>query len=261
MSEYDSKSQVSDELLVAFIDGELSDQQACLIEARIAADAELARRFEDLSASSLDFRGAFDELLAQAPLYRLNAGLQELPGEPEQRAFGRRGFLAAAAACVALGMAADRLLLGHLGATREDAGNWRQRVADYMALYTPQTLDNLPLDELAQRAQLQALGERLELALQPASVALPGAQLKRAQLLEYDGVPIGQITYLDARYGPLAFCITRGNGSGAALAQEQRQALNLVYWSDARHAYLLIGRNPPAALWALADDLRRRLAA
>ncbi len=91
-------------------------------------------------------------------------------------------------------MLADRLFLGWQ--TSQQTHNWRGLVADYMVLYVPETLDHLPSDEATQQAQLRTIDARLGLNLLPAKLALPRAQFKRAQILEYDGVAIAQITYL-----------------------------------------------------------------
>ncbi|SDK97353.1 Transmembrane transcriptional regulator (anti-sigma factor RsiW) [Pseudomonas delhiensis] len=258
MNEHGTGPRVSDETLVAFIDGELDAEQAREVEARIAADAELAQRFDSLCCGGQGLAEAFDALLERAPLERLGAGLASLP-LAQPRAPRRRGLALAAAACLVLGMALDRLLLGGLPLHHEEYFNWRQRVADYMSLYTVQTLDHLPGDPAVHQAQLATVGERLGLALPAPDLALEGAQLRRAQILEYDGIPIAQLTYLDERYGPMALCITRSDGRAAAPQQERREGMNLVYWQDAGHAYLLIGHNPPEALQSMAAGLRQRL--
>jgi hypothetical protein len=48
----------------------------------------------------------------------------------------------------------------------------------------------------------------LGLNLSPVTLKLPGAEFKRAQMLEYDGVPIAQIVYLDAKHVQPARCVT-----------------------------------------------------
>lgn len=263
MSEYGKPAGVSDETLTAFIDGELDFTQARELELRLAVDAELAQRFERLCQGDRGLIEAFDGLLQQAPQERLQDGLAGLAPVPlPRRAPSRRALALAAAACLVLGMALDHLLLGGLALHRADETTaWRQRVADYMALYTVQTLEHLPGDEDSRQAQLSLVGARLGLELPAPAVDLDGASLRRAQILEYDGAPIAQLTYLDERYGPMALCITRGDGQVAAPEQERREGMNLVYWKDGRHAYLLIGRNPPQALQSMADGLRERLGA
>lgn len=248
----------SDEQLVAYLDDELAVEQRQQIDSAIADDPLLSLRVQWLRRSSLPFRKAYDELAQQAPLDRLQARLDAVPS-PERPGLSRRWFIGGAAAVlVAGGVLADRLVLGWQA---PQAHNWRALVGDYMALYVPQTLEHLPTDEAAHRAQLRTVDARLGLNLSPAGLKLPGAELKRAQMLEYDGVPIAQIVYLDARHGPLALCVTRSNSGSRPLAHERRHQMNVVYWTESEHAWMLIGHNPATDLENLAKQLLNRLSA
>ncbi|MFJ2478698.1 transcriptional regulator [Pseudomonas sp. NPDC087598] len=248
----------SDEQLVAYLDDELDPDYRQRLDAAIAEDPLLNLRVQWLSRSSLPYKNAYDELAQQAPLDRLQARLDAIPS-PETPGLSRRWFIGAAAATlVAAGVLADRLLLGWQA---QQAHDWRGLVGDYMALYVPQTLDHLPTDEAAQRAQLRTVDARLGLNLSPSALKLPGAEFKRAQMLEYDGVPIAQIVYLDARHGPLALCVTRSNSGVQPLAHERRHEMNVVFWTEREHAWMLIGRDSHAALEEKANLLRSRLAA
>lgn len=248
----------SDEQLVAYLDDELAAEQRQQIDSAIADDPLLSLRVQWLRRSSLPFRKAYDELAQQAPLDRLQARLDAVPS-PERPGLSRRWFIGGAAAVlVAGGALADRLVLGWQA---PQAHNWRALVGDYMALYVPQTLEHLPTDEAAHRAQLRTVDARLGLNLSPAGLKLPGAELKRAQMLEYDGVPIAQIVYLDARHGPLALCVTRSNSGSRPLAHERRHQMNVVYWTESEHAWMLIGHNPATDLENLAKQLLNRLSA
>lgn len=246
----------SDEQLVAYLDGQLDTEQRERVDAAIAEDSMLNLRLQWLARSSLPFKAAYDELSRQAPVDRLQSMLDTLPS-PERPAMNRRWFLAAAAGLVISGVLADRLFLGWQSSQQKD--NWRGLVADYMTLYVPQTLDHLPSDEAAQRVQLRTIDTRLGLNLLPAQVALPHPQFKRAQILEYDGVAIAQITYLDPVHGPMALCITRSNDGSRDFAQERRHGMNIVYWADMEHAWMLIGHNPTDELENMAKLLRSRL--
>lgn len=248
----------SDEQLVAYLDNELDREQRSQLDSAIAGDPLLSLRVQWLSRSNLPYKAAYDELAQQAPLERLQARLDSIPS-PERPGLSRRWFIgAAAASLVAGGVLADRLLLGWQA---QQDHNWRELVGDYMALYVPQTLDHLPADEASQRAQLRTVDTRLGLSLAPATLKLPGAEFKRAQMLEYDGVPIAQITYLDARHGPMALCVTRSNSGSQPLAHERRHAMNVVYWTEREHAWMLIGHNPAPELEVLARHLIERLSA
>ena len=248
----------SDEQLVAYLDDQLDSEQRRRIDAAIAEDSLLNLRLQWLARSSLPFKNAYDELARQAPTERLQSMLDTLPS-PARPAMNRRWFLAAAAALVVSGVVADRLFLGWQSSSHKNS--WRALVADYMALYVPQTLDHLPSDEAAQRAQLRTIDARLGLNLAPARLALPRAQFKRAQILEYDGVPIAQMTWLDPAHGPLALCVTRANSGSRPFAHERRRGLNVVYWADMEHAWMLLGHNPAAELEDMARLLRSRLSA
>jgi hypothetical protein len=251
----------SDETLVAYMDDQLDAEERTRIEAAIQTDHGVAERFDYLCRSQLPFEHAYERVLAQAPMEKLQAMLAALPapGSTPARTLSRRGFLAAAASFAVAGVLADRVFLAWRTPTMPHG--WRGLVAEYMALYTPQTLDNLSDDPASQKAQLAAVNARLGLALDTSQVALPRPEFKRAQILEYDGVPIAQITYLDPERGPLALCITRASNGQTALASEERLGMNVVFWSDSSHAFMLIGHNTLDELGAMAQLLRGRLSA
>ncbi|WP_448652468.1 anti-sigma factor family protein [Pseudomonas fluorescens] len=246
----------SDELLVAYLDGELDAEQRQLIADQLKANASVAARLEELQCADLPFKAAFDSMLDEAPTERLNAMLKALP-TAQAPAMSRRRFLAVAAGFAVAGVVADRLYLSWPRA--ESGQGWRASVAEYMALYTPQTLENLNDDPGSHAAQLGSVGAQLGLPLSPDTVDLPGAEFRRAQILNYDGVLIGQLTYLDPRHGPLALCITASKKGAQPAATEQRRGMNVVYWANPSHGFMLIGRNPFEDLQIMAGSVERRL--
>jgi anti-sigma factor RsiW len=265
MTQSNAHPPPSDEVLVAYLDDELGHDQRQLIDHLLRTESQVAARLEQLKRGDLPFREAFDSVLDQAPTDRLKAMLDALPtdavpptvNEPHRATISRRGFLAAAASFVVAGIAADRLFIRWNKVEADDG--WRASVAEYMALYTPQTLDNLTADPDAHVAQLRSVGELLGLPLTRDAVALPGAEFRRAQILDYDGVLIGQLTYLDARHGPLALCITAAKSGRATLTNEKRMGLNVVYWSSPTHAFMLIGKIPFEDLQIMARRAQKGL--
>lgn len=259
MSDLPLQPSVADEQLVAYLDNELGPQERARVERALQHNARDAERLDLLRRSEIPFRQAFDSVLLEAPHERLHAMLDRLKS-PTQAAPGlsRRRFLAVAASCMLAGVVADRLFLNVSSAPPSPHG-WRALVAEYMALYTPATLDNLDPDPVAQNRQLASVGARLGLKLDTERVGLAQPQLKRAQILEYDGVPIAQITYLDPQFGPLALCITANAQGPATQGREQRLGMNVVYWSTAEHAFMLIGRNSLDDLNTLSEQLKARL--
>jgi anti-sigma factor RsiW len=266
MTQNEDRHMPSDELLVAFMDGELGSPERERIEKLIDTDERVAERFDFLSRSNLPFSEAFQPLLDNAPAARLGAMLTAIPATSERKVsagMSRRSFFAAAAACLVAGIAIDQTIgrVGRQLSKPDDAGDWRAVVAEYLALYTTDTLSAPPGDRNAQMAQLVEVGSKLGLPLTPETVALPGVDFRRAQVLEYDGKPLAQIAYLDPETGPMALCVIPSDKGAKAPDMERRRGMNVVYWSNATHAFMLIGHDSADRMKELADSVRGRLTA
>jgi anti-sigma factor RsiW len=257
----------SDEQLTAFLDGELPQQEMARIEALANEDEEVAARIEFLANGSMPFRDAFAPLLDEAPKQKLDAMLAAIPApaaiaKTERSIITRRGLFGALAASLAVGIIADRAYLGigrNLG--RDEGSEWRSVAAEYIALYTPDTLAGPVPPADVQTAQLARVDSKLGLNLSPEAVALPGVDFKRAQLLEYDDHPLAQIAYLDPETGPMALCIVRSEKGAKEPDIEGRKGMNVIYWSTATHAFMLIGHAPVDRMREIADAVRPKLTA
>lgn len=161
----------SDEMLVAYLDNELSEAQRNVLENRLLEDDVLAQRLALLERSNLPFKKAFEPLLQMAPIERLQQTLN--PSTHQTPAVSRRHLIAAAVSFLALGVMGDRVIIY----LTQPEDNWRELVAQYMALYTPETLAETPSNQ-AMDAQLLTASEQLGLVLSSSSLSLPGAVLK-----------------------------------------------------------------------------------
>ncbi|MBW9116068.1 anti-sigma factor [Rhizobium cauense] len=255
----------SDEELTAYIDGELPDADISRIDVLLGSNERVAERLEFLSRSSLSFKQAFEPLLAAAPKAKLDAMLGVVPAEakPAPARPDRRALLGALAACLVAGIVVDRTVMAVRNRSHapDESSEWRAVVAEYIALYTADTLAGPTPSVEAQAAQLSRFEDKLGLSLSPEAVSLPGIEFKRAQLLQYDDKPLAQIAYLDAETGPLALCIVRSDVGVKDPDVEGRHGMNVVYWSNATHAFMLIGRIPIDQMQDLAEDVRKRIAA
>ncbi|WP_027685922.1 anti-sigma factor family protein [Rhizobium leguminosarum] len=258
----------SDEDLTAFIDGELTPEEAARIEAIVNEDESTAERLEFLARASLPFEQAFAPLLSEAPREKLEAMLVAIPAQQSARfastpAFAnRRRFLGALAASLVAGIGIDRAVIG-IGrsfSAKDENSEWRAVVADYISLYTPETLAGPVPGREDQAAQLAGLDEKLGLSLSPEAVSLPGIDFKRALLLQYDGKALAQIAYLDPETGPMALCIVKSDKGPKAPDLESRNGMNVVYWSNATHAFMLIGHAAADRMTAIAEGVRGRVA-
>jgi anti-sigma factor RsiW len=258
-----------DALLVAFIDRELDENARRAVDARLAADADFRARLALLQEGGRPFAPAFQALLEQAPVERLKAAVAALDADERplirRSSIFRLGGLGIAAAIVLFcaGIAIGRYAPARLAPSREQATasakgeqeDWRQAVAEYMALYTSDTFDTA---SAGQDGELAAVGAKVGLELKPERIALTNLQFKGAQILSFDGAPLGELDYVDPATGPVLFCIIKNSEPDAAAIAEKRRDFAVVSWAQAGHGYMLIGRLPDNKMAELADSLRRR---
>jgi anti-sigma factor RsiW len=253
-----------DGILVAYLDEALAPAERARLEARLASDAGLSARLGRLRAGGRPFAEAYDALLESAPHERLAAILSAVA--PRRAPVRGPGWAAAAAVLLLLtGAAAGHFLPPAFAPDQEEALDdsapdyWRQAVAEYLTLYTRDTLAGIPDDAALRAQELAAAGAGLGLDLAPGKVVLPGLGLKRAQIFALDGRPLAQIAYLPEGDGPIAFCIIAGVGADAPRRFEERLGSAVVYWSKGGRGYMLIGRVPREKLEGLAETLDARV--
>ena len=155
MNEDDEDAQI-----VAFIDGELDEPARAALEGRLAFDPVLRDRLMRLQEGGRPFAVAFEALLDRAPVGRLEAALaahiqrQERPPMSVRNSLTTRAARLAAAAAVvvfcagvAIGRYGPSLYAGSpesVAPAGDRDEDWRQAVAEYMTLYTPDTFATEP---------------------------------------------------------------------------------------------------------------------
>lgn len=258
-----TEDSITDEQLVAYLDGALSDDAAARIAAAIDADPILAARAEALSPDLSALRAEMDAMLGQAPAMDIPADLQTdvpdaLPDAlPVSRPVSRIIWWPAAAAAVfalAIGLGVG------LSMNRAAPPDWMQAVADYQELYGPETLAGPALSDTQRAAGLRRVADAMALPLTAERVALRGLTLQRAQLLTIDGGPLVQIAYTDASGAPVALCLTRTDGADRPPRTRVYGTQNAVEWQLDGIGYILIGRVPPATLLAGQKDVSAQFA-
>ena len=262
--------EAADAELVAYLDGALDPAARAALEARLAADPALSARCDTLAAGALGSREGFDLLLAAAPSERLSAILAAAEAEAARAAGAsprsRPWWPLAAAAAVllvaggVLGFAAAWFLapVPVVGAEAAAPG-WRAVVAEYLTLYTRDTLAVVPDNAVLRAEELAEVGGRLSLQLTPDKVSFPELELKRAQLFQFKGMPLAQIAYLSTDDGPVAFCIIANGKPDEPPAFEERLGQNIVFWTKGGRGYMVIGKLPRPTLEALAASLESRV--
>jgi len=246
--------------LVALIDNELGEDAKGRVLGRLADDEALRQRFEALRDAGAPIAASLDALLDKAPLARLRAALpREDTSWVARRPLGGIALRELAAGIVIGLLAAGAAAWVALSsAPHEEREDWRAAVVEYMDLYTNDTFAFDDIDPSILARKLNAIGDKLGTALTPDRVAIPGLRFKTAQMLSYDGAPLGEIAYVDAQGAPVLFCIIANGGADAPTRSERLGEYALTSWSYAGRAYLLIGHLPELQIADLARTLQSR---
>jgi anti-sigma factor RsiW len=253
-------SEDDDRKLTAYLDSELDEVERAALDARLAAEPALRARLEALRAAGDRTRRAFAALLETAPVAdlrtHLNAALAAAPRRAAPPWRQRVAAIAAAAAIVAFaaGLTAGRWSAGPGGGLAE-RDDWRQAVVEYMALYTPESFGEAVSPRLGD--ELASLSRRLEAPLDVDRLKVDDLSPRRAELLQYDGAPLGQIGYLDGAT-PVAFCILRDGEPDAALTTSSRGGFAVASWAHGGRGFMLVGKIPVERLTALARSLKEK---
>lgn len=257
----------SEEAIVAWLDGEMSDADAQRFEQHLRTDDQLAGRAAGLMKSNQDFSAAFESLLALAPEARMQQRLGELlektPQRRESPAYhrvSRRSLIAASLGFLVAGSG-----LGYLARPAitpfGDSEKLRDLEASYMSLYSHETLLDMDSTPSVLAQGLARTAEDIGLHLDEQQLVIQGATLKMVRMLRYDSTSIAQIAWIHAAFGPMALCISpEPHKKTSAIQNEQRHGMHLAWWHMDGYQFVLMGRNPPSFLTESAIRLQASLA-
>ena len=262
-------TELSDDLLVAYVDGQLARKQASAVDKVLEQDDILARRVDALKDAHGRLEAAFEAILAGE---QADAETQPVPRGPglfiPRDTLVKTGLAAAgiAAALVLIvagygwplvmpnlssgGIApADPDYVGSVPAT------WQEEAARAQALLGRDSLE-VGLDSQGNRDLIgfqlaRTIGPRFDLP----DLTRDGYRFMRAQLLRFGAQPLAQILYLGSRGAPLALYITKGEGTQPP-AFRRYGGIGGVAWSQGGLSYLLAGDDTEALLMKLADAIR-----
>ncbi len=246
-----SQTKFSDEALTAYLDGALDSETEERLSAALETDDDLVDRLQALDIPVAEIRAEYDALLSEAPPM---PALPEVakPKTVSRFAFGTFGMgLAAGLAIAAVG---GVLLWEQPEAPK--APGWKAVVASYQALYSEETLAAVTPSQDEQDAQIRAATAAIGLDL-AALPAAEGLSFKRAQILEFRGRPLAQITYLRADGAPVALCILPvSDPASKPMLEEQLNGMAAVSWNENGFGYLLIGGSDEDGLDQSADTFQ-----
>ncbi|MDA8479977.1 hypothetical protein NNO04_14855 [Citrobacter sp. Awk 4] len=247
----------NDETIVAWLDGEMSQDAARKFEAQLRSDEQLSERTAELMKSNQDFKRAFAPLLDEAPLARMQDNLERHLDKTQAPASGisRRALVAASVSFLVMG-AGVGYLVRPLNSEQSENEHIRDLEAQYMALYSAETLLDMDSSAPVLQRGIARVAQDIGLQLREQQLELHGAELKMVRMLRYDAMPIAQIAWVHVDYGPMALCISpQEDGNSTEITREKRHSMNIAWWSRKGYQFVLIGRNPESQLQKSARQL------
>jgi len=263
------KEDVADEVLGAYVDGELDPAAVARLDERVAADRSLRERVAALQRVTNLVRAAAHAPSAQPPM-------RDAPHEVAPPAAARRPpspraarlsrvfsrplawGLAASLAAACAGALLSALLLGRETAT----DGWQQHALVWHASYlaaldanrTP-LLDARASDPATLVRSLTALVDD-ELVVVP-DLSEHGYSPRGARLIETAAGPVAYVVYGGANMPVLGLAVLRSSPEDDGEQHMHQQGeLKLLEWSDGEHRFAVSGTHSAASLRTLADAVQ-----
>ena len=267
-------TELSDELLVAYVDGQLARRQTQAVEKVLEQDDVIAKRVAALKNAHGRLEAAFEAILTGEEADAAATPTSHPPGL--FIAWATLGKVSLATAGL---VAAFVMLLAGFGwplATPEFSLQ-SSGVADpdYVGSIPPSWQDaaaraHALLSRASVEVGLESQGNRDLVAFQLAQAIGPnltvpdltgqGLRFMRAQLLRSGDEPLAQLLYLGTSGAPFALYAKKSEETSTP-SFKRYGALGGVAWSQAGIAYLLAGEGDEASLTKLADAIRIEITA
>jgi anti-sigma factor RsiW len=271
----------SDAQLIAYLDGELAEDERALVSLALEQDGELRDRAARLGESAALLRAAFDEVVREPVPDRLIAAARgetasnvvRLGARLRRHIGDRRWWIGVPVAASLAGLlvgaglgffAADETTVT---ATRPAevnlaSGSWLDSIAGYHKLFVTAgandaALVDVPANDGDARKGTQKLPSDFRLPnLKPWGLVFQGARF-----LIVDGRPATQLFYTTdiKALGPLTVVVGTSNKPDISATFDHRDDLNLLYWRHHGHAYALVGQADIGYLWNIANDIAWQL--
>ncbi len=288
----------ADELLVAYLDGELDESQRTKVEDWLEHDSAAREQVARLSETTTLLRAAFDEVLREEVPERLIAAARGAESTDSVRDAeivpfrGRRvvpGFVARRHWWVAIPVAASLFGLmiggglgyfglgktpGSIGEDKQVAAvsgstnNWLDNVAEYHKLFVSageNSFADIPANgdggELIQKISQRTAQPGVRVPnLKPWGLVFQGARV-----VVIESRPAAQLVYtadneaVGSAIGPLTVVIGSTKRADLAPTFDRRQDTNVLYWRHKGHAYAIVGQAEPGYMWNLVNDIAYQL--
>jgi anti-sigma factor RsiW len=252
---------LSDELLMAYVDGQLDKPQTSVVTQILRDDPDLAVRVSRLQQTQAQLLDTFGALL------REGASAASRDKRVKRGGAGAGFWLTAAAAAALVLIGAGAGLAGAYfagmvkGPVKEIAQlpptNWPGDIAEFHAFFTSDSMRVSPESQANPDMVKFQLSQTFDGMVLP-DFTEQGLKLARGQMLNYRGNKVMQIAYIGRGQSLVALYIG-GGSSDADMSPGMFGDVKTVSWSHGEQRFVLAGTMPDQALQALAVIARAQL--
>ena len=235
-----------EEMLSAYIDGELSNEAAAEVEAALDVDPSLRDELEALMAADTLAKEAFGDMLPDPIPASLGAAIRDadlvgpanIPSIPR----GFPGWLATAAACAMLLIGgAGGYVFGTAQAPEVASRTWLTDVADYHGVYAGQERHLVEVKANEATHLVTWLTNTVGTDVRIPNLREQGLDFYGGRLLVAVGKPVAQLMYRDREGRVVALCLIATPTPRDGVDTQTIGEFELVTWGGADANYVVVG--------------------
>lgn len=244
---------LTDELLHAYVDNALTDEERREVEGWIAEDADAARRVRAYLEQNLGLHALYDSVLTEA---------HALDVRPPRRAVNASLWLALAATLV-LGIGIGFGWRSWQGGSSGPVSIARDAALAHVA-YVPEVRHPVEVSAAEEKHLVAWLSKRLDAPLRTPSLTSFGYQLLGGRLLpptsRRDPAPLALLMYENPQGKRLSLLVKReANNAETSFRFSEDQGARVFYWIDGPFGYALAGDIARDELQAIARGVYQQL--
>ena len=242
-------TQLQDDELQAWVDGQLDEERRTAVEERLARDEDAARRVSGYRQINSALKALYDPVL----------------DEPVPERLMRRPVhwtrYARAASVLALGVALGWFARTWMPSPSAQAFSLPRQAAMAYAVYSPEVRHPVEVGADDEDHLVRWLSKRLGTDLKMPKLDAFGYSLVGGRLLAGPNGPVAQFMFQDARGARLTLYISgqRGDSRETAFRFSQEDRVSVFYWIEGRYGYALSGEMGREQLLGMADAVYRQL--
>ena len=248
----------NEEMLSAYLDGELPEAEAREIERALENDPALQAELEALMAADALAQEAFAEILSEPVPAALAAAVRDAPeggAANVQEPPSIRRYLTAASVVVALGLGGAGGYFTGLsqGTPVAAAPGWLVDIADYHRVYASQQRHLVEVGANEADHIQTWLTNTVGAEIRIPNLAEHGLTFQGARLLVAAGKPVAQLMFTDDEMRVVALCLIQTDTPREGVATQTIGAFDMVSWGGRDANFVVVGDEGRVDLPAIAE--------